>query len=71
MIRRINLIPSINLLNTVCALGYDLGRIIFFGFCCSVLVFYVSLFFKIICYFVKGVKKVYYDIRSKFLSKRS
>lgn len=63
--------PSINLLNTVSAMGYDLGRVIFFGFCCAVLGFYVSLCFKIICYLVQGVKKVYYDFRGKFFSKRS
>jgi hypothetical protein len=65
------MIPSTNLLNTVSALGYDLGRFIFFGFCCSIFGFYVSLFFKFLCYCAKGVKKICYVLRNKFLSKRS
>lgn len=65
------MIPATNLLNTVSALGYDLGRVVFFGFCCSVLGFYVFSFFKFLCFCVKGVKKVYHGIRCKFFSKRS
>lgn len=65
------MIPAINLFNTVSAMGYDLGRVFFFGFCCSVLGFYVSLILKFLCFCVKGVKKAYHDIRCKFFSKRS